>query len=175
MEHLSIPSNITFKDFKNKYDIELVFTTYCLNSQKLEILDYKNKPDLKILDGLCMSIAVPFLFMPVKYKNELYVDAFMVSIHPLDLSITDNSISICLESDKEYIDNIDLYKYIKIIVKSPIVKLQCMYIKNYKGRNIKIKCNYNFDAGFDITNETLNDFYKVGYESIVKETSIINY
>ena len=63
--HMCWSRDVTFLEFYEKSGIELVFTTYCLNTDTLELLNYTNTPDLKLLDGLCMAIAVPFLFFPV--------------------------------------------------------------------------------------------------------------
>tara|TARA_Y100000739_G_scaffold146814_1_gene126522 strand:- start:1192 stop:2055 length:864 start_codon:yes stop_codon:yes gene_type:complete len=167
MENIGWSPNTTFKELYDKIKVELVFTTYCLNTQSVVLLNYKNNPDLKILDAICMSIAVPFLFYPVKYKNEHYIDAFLVSIHPVEYcSKQNNSISFCLEGKNEYVENINLINYIRIIINSPINKLQNTFLNNYKGKTVNIKCNYKFDASFEMNTETLEFFYNTGYDEI---------
>jgi len=169
LENINFPVTTTFEELYKKNNVDLNFTSYCINSQSLVLLNYKNTPDLKLLNAVCMSIAVPFLFFPVKYKNEYYIDAFLVSIHPVEYCTNEkecNSISFCLESNKDYIDNIDLLNYIRIIVNSPISKLQDTFLNNYKGKNITIKCNYKFNATFELTNDTLKSFYNDGYNTI---------
>ena len=169
MEHISWSPDTTFKELYDKLNVELVFTTYCLNTQSVVLLNHINTPNLKILDGICMSIAVPFLFAPVKYKNEHYIDAFLVSIHPVEYcSKSARSISFCLEGQNEYVENIELINYIRIIINSPINKLQNTFLNNYKGKTITIKCNYKFDASFEMNSDTLEFFYNTGYDEINK-------
>ena len=132
------------------------------------ILNQENYPDLKILDAVAMSIAVPFLFLPVKYKNQYYIDAFLVNIHPVNLGLSNSkkSLSFCLESSNEYIDTITLDIYLRIIFNSPISKLQKCFLEKYKGTTIKIKCNHKFNAEFNIDETILKEFFDSGYNTI---------
>tara|TARA_Y100000389_G_scaffold37455_2_gene31800 strand:+ start:2210 stop:3019 length:810 start_codon:yes stop_codon:yes gene_type:complete len=155
----------TFIDFYTKTGIDLNFTTYCLNSKELLLLNYETYPDMKLLDGLCMSIAVPFLFYPVKYKNEFYVDALLVCVQPVEYSSSENSLSIALSFPEKYVDTIDLLSYIKIVTQSSMLKVQELLVNNYKGRAIKIECDYEFGTCFDFSDETLKKFYNVGYNT----------
>ena len=136
-----------FLEFYEKSGIELVFTTYCLNTDTLELLNYTNTPDLKLLDGLCMAIAVPFLFFPVSYRNQLYVDGFLVSNHPIEMckSCGRESLSFCLVHTKKYHEKIDIMTYLRVLVRSPLRKLQDVSLKNYSGRNFSVLCDHDFD------------------------------
>ena len=47
--------------------------------------------------------------------------------------------------------------------------LKGMYLfkeNNYKGKTVNIKCNYKFDASFEMNTETLEFFYNTGYDEI---------
>ena len=61
---------------------------------------------------------------------------------------------------------INLINYIRIIINSPINKLQNTFLNNYKGKTVNIKCNYKFDASFEMNTETLEFFYNTGYDEI---------
>ena len=52
LTHLDYCEKITFMEFYEKTRIDLVFTTFCLNTDSLEVLNYEKTPDLKLLDGL---------------------------------------------------------------------------------------------------------------------------
>ena len=46
-------------------------------------------------------------------------------------------------------------------------------MNNYKGKTVNIKCNYKFDASFEMNTETLN-FYNTGYDEITNnKTNLI--
>ena len=47
-------------------------------------INYENEPDLKILDAIHMSIAVPLLISPLYYKNDI-VDGAVIKNYPIDI------------------------------------------------------------------------------------------
>ena len=167
--HKGYDEKITFLEIYKTMGIELVFTTFCLNTESLVLLNYKNTPSLKILDGLCMAIAVPFLFLPVSYQNRLYVDGFIVSNHPVDMCSCsgEESISFCLTCSKRYYERIDIMTYLRILVQSPLRKIQDVTLKNYKGRSYSVLCDYNFDASFDLNGSVIQKFYDCGYKTVI--------
>lgn len=167
--HQGWSPNTTFIEFYEKTKKELVFTSFCLNTSSLAVLDHENTPELKLLDALCMSIAVPFIFYPVSYQNRLYVDAFFIDNHPVDLTLCkhcDKSISFCLSSSKVYHEKIELLDYIRILMDSPVTKLQEMCLQGYKGETIVIPCEYDFEASFDVNTEVLETFYETGFRTV---------
>jgi len=174
LTHLDYCEKITFMEFYEKTRIDLVFTTFCLNTDSLEVLNYEKTPDLKLLDGLCMAIAVPFLFLPVYYRNRMYVDGFLVSNHPIEMCSCngEESISFSLKNSKKYYDKIDLVTYLRILIRSPLTKLQIVNLKCYKGKNYSILCDHEFDASFEISPEIIQKFYDCGYKT-VKEEAVI--
>lgn len=165
LEHLGWSANLTFEELYDETNIELCFTSYCLNTATLTLLDHKNTPELKILDGVCMSIAVPFLFYPVSYQNRLYVDAFLMCNHPVELSEYDKSLSFCLKRNKTYVEDVSLLRYLRIVMNSPVEKIEKLQLESYKGKTITVSCDYDFDASFDITEKILIQFYNCGYRS----------
>jgi len=173
LEHKNFPKDITFLEFYEQTNKELIFTTFCLNTESVVILDYKNTPLLSLIDGLMMSIAVPFLFKPISYQNRLYVDAFLIANCPLDYSRYSKSLSLNLEQTKTYNENIDIVSYIRILLRSSLDKIYSSCSNLYKGLSIKIPCNYNFDATFNIEKEILDKFYRDGYSEMKKTITIV--
>lgn len=84
MNAVDIPLDITFSDFYNKNSIE--FTVYVteLNNLKTEYFSYKTTPDMKILDGIYQSSAVPPLFKPCVQGNKCFLDGGIFSNYPID-------------------------------------------------------------------------------------------
>lgn len=84
MNATDIPLDITFLDFYKKNSIE--FTVYVteLNSLETEHFSYKTTPDMKILDGLYQSSAVPPLFKPCIKGTKCYLDGGVFSNYPID-------------------------------------------------------------------------------------------
>lgn len=172
LEHKNYSSNITFFDFYKETTKQLVFTSFCLNTESIVILDYEKTPELSIIDGLMMSIAVPFLFKPISYQNRLYVDAFLIANCPSEFSRYSNSISLNLVQTKSYNDTIDIISYIRILLRSSLDKIQYTCQKAYSGQSIQVPCNYNFDASFNIDPEIFEKFYLNGYIEMKKHLNI---
>ena len=173
LSHKGFDVDLTFIEFHKRTNIELVFTSFCLNTESLVLLNHKNTPNLKILDALCMAIAVPFLFLPVSYQNRLYVDGFIVSNHPVDMCTCsgEESISFCLKKTADYYDKIDITTYMRILINSPLTKIQEVDLKGYKGKNYSILCNHKFGSSFDFSPSTIEGFYDCGYKTRMDEAT----
>ena len=50
LSHKGFDVDLTFIEFHKRTNIELVFTSFCLNTESLVLLNHKNTPNLKILD-----------------------------------------------------------------------------------------------------------------------------
>ena len=165
--HRSLNENITFGEFYKLFDIELVFMSYCLNTTKLVELSRLETPDLKIMDGLCMAIAAPFLFKPVKYHNHLFIDAVVSSNCPVSYSRNKgNAYVFKIEKPTKYYDKIDLLTYSKILVSSMIKQIEDMEVmeRNNYGRLFNIQCNFEIDSNLDISIEKIDELFYNGYE-----------
>ena len=60
----------TFKELKKK----LYVTSFCVNRSETEYFSSDTTPDMSVIDAICMSMAVPFLFESVKYNTFTYLD-----------------------------------------------------------------------------------------------------
>ena len=75
-------------------------------------------------------------------------------------------------NSKKYYDNIDLVTYLRILIRSPLTKLQIVNLKCYKGKNYSILCDHEFDASFEISPEIIQKFYDCGYKTVKEEVVI---
>lgn len=76
--------NITFAEFFERTGVEFTVYTTELNSLKNVIISYKTHPDMRVIDGLFRSCAVPPLFSPVIENNECFFDGGVFANYPLD-------------------------------------------------------------------------------------------
>lgn len=80
----NIPTDITLYEFYQLNNIELYFYSTNINTVKCEELSFTSTPDLKLFDAIHMSSAIPILFKPGIYKDQLYVDGGIFNNYPLD-------------------------------------------------------------------------------------------
>ena len=62
--------DLKFRDLSKKLHV----TTFCVNKAETEYFSVDNAPDMSVIEAVCMSIAVPFLFESVKYNTYTYID-----------------------------------------------------------------------------------------------------
>jgi predicted acylesterase/phospholipase RssA len=65
-----LESDPTFSEI----DKTLYISAFCVNTSKTEYFSKHTHPDMKVIDAICMSIAVPFIFSSYRYENMVYVD-----------------------------------------------------------------------------------------------------
>jgi len=65
-----LKSDPTFSEI----DKTLYISAFCVNTSKTEYFSKHTHPDMKVIDAICMSIAVPFIFSSYRYENMVYVD-----------------------------------------------------------------------------------------------------
>ena len=67
----------------NELDMKIYISAFCLNTSETVYFSKDTHPDMKVIDAVCMSMAVPFIFACGKYKGETYVDGGMKEEYPL--------------------------------------------------------------------------------------------
>ena len=65
-----LESDPTFSEI----DKTLYISAFCVNTSRTEYFSKHTHPDMKVIDAICMSIAVPFIFSSYRYENMVYVD-----------------------------------------------------------------------------------------------------
>ena len=76
--------NPTFKSCKKKFEKDLVITGVCLSTNRTEYFSWNTHPDMKIMDAIRITCAVPILFVPVWYENRLYLDGGLGDNFPIN-------------------------------------------------------------------------------------------
>lgn len=77
--------NCTFLQHYEATGIEIHFYTVDINTKSMSKVDlsYKTHPDLKIVEGLSMTMAVPILIVPFIKDNCCYIDGGVLNNFPL--------------------------------------------------------------------------------------------
>ncbi len=72
-------SDPTFKELKMK----IYVSAFCLNTGETEYFSRDTHPDMKVIDAVCMSIAIPFIFASGVYNGRTYIDGGTCESYPL--------------------------------------------------------------------------------------------
>ena len=80
---------VTLKELYKITNIEFNIYTTNFTLLKLEVINYKNNPDLSVVKAIHMSSALPLLISPVYYNNNIYIDGALFSSNPINNAIKD--------------------------------------------------------------------------------------
>jgi predicted acylesterase/phospholipase RssA len=99
--------DITMKEFFEYSQIELHFFSLELNSFQVVNISYKTFPNLKLVDAIHMTCALPIVISPVCIDGKCYVDGGVVYNYPLCFCLEEQ---IDREKEKEKEDEILAFK-----------------------------------------------------------------
>jgi len=84
--------NITFKEIKDKFNIELQIGVTNLTKSRFEIMNSRNSPDVPIHKAISASIAIPFIFEPIIIGDEIFCDGGLLNNLPIETLFVDNEL-----------------------------------------------------------------------------------
>lgn len=79
---------MTFLEIHTHFDVDLIVTGTCLETQHIEHFHHHSHPHMTLIDALRISCCVPLLFPQIKYENKTYVDGFVTDNFPLAFTRT---------------------------------------------------------------------------------------
>ena len=75
--------DMTFKELYEFYPIKLYTSAYCVDFMKTVYFSVDTTPTMSVLDAVCASVAIPFLFSSVKLKDGWnYIDGGAAEVIP---------------------------------------------------------------------------------------------
>ena len=91
LEAKDLSINVTLKEFYNFSNIDFHIFTFNLNKFETIDLSHSSHPNLKLLDALHMSSAVPGLFVPFFENDMCYIDGGIKHNFPINYCLKDHS------------------------------------------------------------------------------------
>jgi len=113
-------TDITFKELYQHFPIKLHVAGFCIELQKTVYFSVDNEPDMSVVHALCITVCVPMLFPPCKYKEWKYLDGAMAETTPCGPFVgRQDSLALCLKFDFNYVTQAEDFKsYIQLILTS---------------------------------------------------------
>lgn len=102
-------SDPTFSELSKKVYI----SAYCVNRARTEYFSVDTHPHMKVIDAVCMSMAIPFIFETIKYNDMLYMDGGTKELYPYGPFINKNPekiMCIRLKQNDIFLDKISNVK-----------------------------------------------------------------
>ena len=144
-----IDINITFRELYELLGKELYFYTINLKTAESEELSHKTRPNMRVLDGISASGALPILCKPFKYEGTFYTDGGFYSNYPIAKCLghghsEENILGVRIkELPVEITENMGLFEYLLCLI---------AIILTYTQDKVRVQKNdIFFDATYSIS------------------------
>ena len=158
---------ITFKELFKKYNKKLIVTGVCINDSTLCYFNDESHPDMKVLDALKITMSIPLVFKPVKYKNAFYIDGGAGSNYPIDFfkeEDLENVIGILVKGSYEYIEKFnDHAEYFLQLMNCVFKKVFDINEKLYEKYTYYIETKNISFTEWNIDSEKKTELFEFGY------------
>ena len=84
IRHKTQKNDLTLKELYDLSNISLIVKVYNVDRGKTEYFEYKNTPDISLIKLSMMTTAIPYLFQPVEFEGDLYVDGGLKGHFPIE-------------------------------------------------------------------------------------------
>ena len=86
IRHKTQKNDLTLKELYDLSNISLIGKVYNVDRGKTEYFEYNNTPDISLIQLSMMTTAIPYLFQPVEFEGDLYVDGGLKGHFPIEAS-----------------------------------------------------------------------------------------
>jgi len=148
-------------------DMKIYISAYCLNSSTTEYFSKDTHPKMKVIDAVCMSMAIPLIFACGNYEGKTYVDGATQEQYPLTPFLSKKPheiVCIKLKMDRVYQEQINNPRqFVEALIRSSISNRD-EYSEHIKFIDINIGDTNVFE--FNMSYEDKIRLYNIGYSSI---------
>lgn len=161
--------DITFTDLFSLTGKILTITGTNLNKCCTEFFNYKNNPDMKVLDALRISMSIPYLFTMCEFNKSSYIDGSVMLNYPITYyKNTEDILGFLIISpinDETEINTIDTYTLSLI---NCIIKRENNFCLQYfKDCTIPINVDISM-INFNLSKEEKTKLFNIGYKETEK-------
>lgn len=146
--------NPTFAELDKK----IYISAYCVNTSSTVYFSRDTHPDMHVIDAVCMSMAIPFIFSTAKYQDHTYVDGGTEEMAPMEPFIDKKPHEItCVKvvSEVPYVEKIE----------NPQMFAHTLLLSYLKNRRENIQKGVHI-INIDVSNYDIFDFNMTQEEKI---------
>jgi predicted acylesterase/phospholipase RssA len=148
-------------------DMKIYVSAYCLNSSTTDYFSRDTHPNMKVIDAVCMSMAIPLIFACGKYNGKSYIDGGTQEQYPMTpfLDKKPHEITcIKLKMDRVYQEEINNPRqFVESLIRSTLTN-RVEYSEYTKMIEINVADTNIFD--FNMSYEDKIKLYNIGYSTI---------
>ena len=148
----------------SELEMKVYISAFCLNTSETVYFSRDTHPDMKVMDAVCMSMAVPFIFACGTYQNKTYVDGGVKEEFPLTPFLDKKPheiICMKIKMDRVYRDTIESPKqFVDTIIRSALSnRVKCDIPVEIIEINVGSTDVFNFNMNY----EEKVKLYTIGY------------
>lgn len=165
----NIDKDITFKDLYKQTNITLIITATCVNDKQIYYFSHKTAPKMSVILAIRMSSALPIYFVPIMYKNKLYIDGGCIDNFPIHLfkNDLDTVIGLYLAETRDFIKNIyNIEEYLINLINCLFEGVTHNNFKGFEHVTIIIKMPGINMLNLDLSENKKNEIYSYGYNAV---------
>ncbi len=161
--------NITLLEFYEKYKIHFIATTTCIHSEKgdfkegIVYLSHEHTPSIPLIVAINSSMAFPFVFPPIYYNGNKFIDGGILDNSPYELLSPD---SLKLKVSFKPIDSdTSINNPISYVGKIyELISKRMCHLKNIDETNVITICCEDFEViDFEMNIDDKITLFKRGY------------
>lgn len=115
IRHKTDKNDLTLKELYDYSKIRLTVKVYNVDRGKTEYFDYKNTPDISLVKLSMMTTAIPYLFQPIEFEGDLYVDGGLKGHFPIEACKSKYYLGLNVRGGTTNRSNFGILKYLPIL------------------------------------------------------------
>lgn len=160
--------DLTFRELQDLRPTmpKIHISAYCVNLGRTEYFSCDTTPTMSVVDALCMTIAVPFLFASVEHQGRRYIDGGTMEETPCGIFVGSRDVKVMryVWSEMVEYDTRSLKSYM-ISILFTMMRLRPRY--NYPFIDIDMAKFEMFDFG--VSTEAKLKMFSFGYHSTLRQ------
>ena len=153
--------DVTFQELYDLYPVKLHVSAYCVDFMKTVYFSVDTTPSMSVLDAVCASVAVPFLFSSVKLKDGWnYIDGGAAESTPGGPFLGQEAFTLKLAWNK--LEKVKDLKTYAIGILYSTMKLRHTY--DFPSLDLELHGDEMFDFG--ASNDAKLKMFLKGYEKV---------
>ena len=157
---------------------ELTIVTYNLDKMRAEYLNKDTEPDLSCVEATMMSMAIPVLIQPRKYKGNIYIDGGIGAPYPISLHDNgqNNILGLYIAAEEDfYCSDKKPVNFIYHLIQAGMKAFRDQEIKHASKtvKHIALKTTVRDTTGLSLNSEDRENMINQGYlyaEHFLKQT-----
>lgn len=163
-------NDLTLQELYDLTKIKLSVKVFNVTLKQIQYISYETNPDLTVSLLAMMTTAIPFVFKPVQYNNEMYVDGGLRGHFPIEKCSSKNYLGIFIRggSFPEKSKIVKLFPILEYMYSLMIEEDEVVYqIKKHKQKKI-IYCNVKLGLDFNASKDKNKEIITMGYNKAIE-------